>query len=56
MNLSKLCNDIQHKEEFSLIKIVEEHLTKQNKRKNSNKKKIIMKIKKFITSNQDFTP
>ena len=39
MNLAKPCNDIQRNAELSIIKIVEEHLTKQNKRKNSKKSK-----------------
>ena len=52
MNLSQLYTDIQRNAEFSIIRIVEEHLTKQNKHRNSKK----IKIKMFITSNQDFNP
>ena len=45
MNLAKFCNDIQHNADLSIIKIVEEHLTEQNKCKNSNNnKKIQTKI------------
>ena len=39
MNLAKLYTDIQCNTKLSIIKFVEEHLTKQNKRKNSKKNK-----------------
>ena len=39
MNLVKLCTDIQRHVELPIIKIVEEHLTKQKVRKNSKESK-----------------
>ena len=39
MYIAKLCTEIQHNSELSIIKIVEEHLSKQNKHKKSKNKK-----------------
>ena len=39
VNLAKLCTEIQRNVHLSIIKIVEEHLTKQNKRKNDETRK-----------------
>ena len=39
VNLAKLCTEIQRNVQLSIIKIVEEHLTKQNKRKNDETRK-----------------
>ena len=52
MNIANLCTDIQCNAELSIIKIVEEHLTKQNKRKNRNNNK----NKKVLNHNPRFQP
>ena len=39
MNLARLYTEIQRNAELSIIKIVEDYLTKQNKHKNGNKNK-----------------
>ena len=38
MHIAKLCSDIQHKAESSIIQTIEKHLSKQNKHKKSKKK------------------
>ena len=40
MNLARFYTEIQRNAELSMIKIVEDYLTKQNKHKNRNKNKI----------------
>ena len=52
-HIAKLCSDIQHSAELSIIKIIGVHLFKQNKHKKSKKSK---NNKKLITSNQGFNP
>ena len=39
MHIAKLCSNIQHKAESSIIQIIEKHLSKQNKHKKSKKSK-----------------
>ena len=39
MNFAKLCTEIQHNAELSIIKTVKDYLTKQNKNKNGKKNK-----------------
>ena len=52
-HIAKLCSDIQHNAELSIIKIIGVHLFKQNKPKKSKRSK---NNKKPITSNQGFNP
>ena len=54
MHITKLCSDIQHNAQLSVIKIIEEHPSKQNKHKKIKKKSEA--TKKPITSNQGFNP
>lgn len=54
MHIAKLCSDIQHKAVLSIIKTIEEHLSKPNKHKKSKKSK--KNKKTCITSNQNFNP
>ena len=51
MHITKLGSDIQRNAELSIIKIMEEHPSKQNTHKKRKNEKT---IKKPITSNQDF--
>ena len=39
MHIAKLCSDIQHNPESSIIQIIEKHLSKQKHKKSKNKKK-----------------
>ena len=54
MKLAKLCRDIQHNAESSIIKLVEDHLKRQAKLKKANKNKT--KNKKATTYKPRFTP
>ena len=38
MHIAKLCSDIEHNAESSIIQIIEKYLSKQNKHKKSKKK------------------
>ena len=53
-NLARLCTEIQHDAELSIIKRVEDYLTKQNKHKNGNKNK--PSNKKVLNYKPRFTP
>ena len=54
MHITKLCSDIQHNAESSIIQIIEKHLSKQNKHKKAKKAKTT--TKNPIISNQGFKP
>ena len=54
MDLARLCTEIQRNVELSIIKIAEDCLTKQNKRKNGTKNKT--NNKKILNYKPRFTP